>query len=49
MKRTLGPLILIIGLLMFSFSLPSIAQVANEGIANMIIQGIVNLMDHGLT
>ena len=38
MKRTIYSIILIIGLFMFSFSLPSMAQVANEGIANMIIQ-----------
>jgi hypothetical protein len=38
MKRTLCSIILIIGLLMFSFSLPIRAQVPNEGIANMIIQ-----------
>ena len=38
MKRTLCSIILIIGLFMLSFSLPSVAQVPNEGIANMIIQ-----------
>ena len=38
MKRTICSIIVIIGLLMFSFSLPLRAQVANEGIANMIIQ-----------
>jgi hypothetical protein len=38
MKRTLCSIILIIGLLMLSFSLPIMAQVPNEGIANMIIQ-----------
>ena len=38
MKRTICSIIPIIGLLIFSFSSPSRAQVANEGIANMIIQ-----------
>ena len=38
MKRTLYSLILTIGLLMLSSPVTSVAQVANEGIANMIIQ-----------
>jgi hypothetical protein len=38
MKRTICSIILTIGLLMLSFSVPSLVQVANEGIANMIIQ-----------
>jgi hypothetical protein len=38
MKRTIYSIIPILGLLMFSFSLTSVAQVPNEGIANMIIQ-----------
>lgn len=38
MKRTLCPIILIIGLLILVYPFTITAQVANEGIANMIIQ-----------
>jgi hypothetical protein len=38
MKRTICPIILIIGLIILACPLPIMAQVPNEGIANMIIE-----------